>query len=227
MNAPQSSRQPKSRWLIPVFFGTAILASGLGAGFGTLIRMREVNIMGHTIESPLPFIGGEESFPPRGNWPVAEDTLLDSPSSPAYVPAAPQQADLSDTYAAPSSFSPGDSTTGTDVYGDVYLNGQPFEATPGDSEIKSDSVYGSGSVSEGESVDSEEPAAASDLPFIEDVAPSRVSDPKAEPPEAIAPIVPPPVPPPPVVPPPPPIAEPVSPSLTPPEPAGETNTSST
>ncbi|MEM9245587.1 MAG: hypothetical protein AAGA67_07600 [Cyanobacteria bacterium P01_F01_bin.153] len=99
------------------------MASAFGAGFGTLLRLRQVNIMGHTIESPLPFLGGEESFPPRGNWPVAEDTYLDV-DSPSYAPASSQETELPKAYTAPQEFIP---TELPNAYDDIYLNGEPFE----------------------------------------------------------------------------------------------------
>ncbi|MEM1425817.1 MAG: hypothetical protein AAGF75_04615 [Cyanobacteria bacterium P01_H01_bin.130] len=42
--------------------------------------------MGHTIESPLPFLGGEESFPPREGWPVTEGSFNGDLADPADYP---------------------------------------------------------------------------------------------------------------------------------------------
>ena len=86
MNVSPTSKPSKSRWLVPLFLVTAALASAVGAGFGSLIRFREINIMGHTIESPLPFFGGEESFPPREGWPVTEGSFNGDLADPADYP---------------------------------------------------------------------------------------------------------------------------------------------
>ncbi|MEM6501194.1 MAG: hypothetical protein AAF685_05080 [Cyanobacteria bacterium P01_C01_bin.89] len=84
--------------------------------------------MGHTIESPLQFLGGEESFPPRGNWPVAEDTYLDV-DAPSYAPASSQETEPPKAYTAPQEFIP---TEVPGAYDDIYLDGEPFdiEASP-------------------------------------------------------------------------------------------------
>ena len=194
----------------PSILSTAVLASALGAGFGTLLRLRQLNILGHTIESPLTFLGGEESFPPRGNWPVAEDTFLDV-DSPTYAPASSKNPDSPKAYTAPQEFIPAEIP---DTYDEIYLDGEPF-----DPEIPSSRTPAS-PISPGldnreaqEAVDRNPSATALDqrdsLPRQETPPrPSNRTGSREGMPKPITPIVPPP----PAVPPAPPVATPPAPA---------------
>lgn len=178
--------------------------------------------MGHTIESPLPFLGGEESFPPVGNWPVAEDTLLPEPAPATYSSTSTKNAPTPAHYSAPARPQRWSPPKRQAAPKKIYLNGQPLRAQP-----KAQPEQQDNPPTTTESIaPSNTPAQPAPTPPKENLAPAAPASKPIAPPAPVAPpapiappapVAPPPVAPPPAAaPPPPPVAAPVAP---PPPPA--------
>ena len=210
MNVSPSSKSSMSRWLVPVFLVTATVASAVGAGFGSLVRFREINIMGHTIESPLPFLGGEESFPPREGWPVTEGAFNGDLADPADYP--PPSYDQTQPAIEPFDSAPEAPALAPEGIDDiesveVFLDGDPLPSafdSPNSGTTPTSPRAGDGLRDVGPATLSPKPAAAPPKPL------PRVAPPAAPPPSIPRPPAAPPVTAPVAPPPPPSMSKPTS-----------------